>query len=758
MRRVFFMAVCTAVAMSVAVKTDAQQKNDSLRLINLQGVEVVATRATKTTPVAFRDISQEELKETNFGKDIPSLLQFTPSVVTSSDAGTGIGYTGIRIRGTDPTRINITSNGIPLNDSESQYLYFVDVPDFTSSVENIQVQRGVGTSTNGAGAFGASINMQTRNFSYTPFFSVDASGGSYGTHKETLNFGSGLLGNHWFMEGRLSNIGSDGYIDRASADLNSYFIQAGYFSRNTLLKFITTNGTERTYHAWDYSSKEQWKTFGRRYNPSGTYTSADGKTAYYDNQIDYFHQQHYQLLWNQSLSEAFQFNVGLHYTNNYGYYEQYKESQKLYKYLLDSENGSKTDLVRRKNIDGDFYGAVASVNYSSGKLNANLGGAWNKHDADHYGTLQWVREFKGGINPDHTYYDNNGKKIDGNIYGKVDYKIYKGLVGYVDLQYRHVNYKMTGSSQEFDDNHDQRPFAIDATYDFFNPKFGLSYQIGGGHQVYASYGIAHKEPTRNDFEDQMAESQEVMPESERLNDLEVGYKFNSRFVDFGLNFYHMDYDNQFVLTGAQDSNGEMIARNIKDSYRMGFEAELQVRPFDGFVWNLNATLSKNRAKNMSLNVVDENWNETPVNVGSTHLAYSPDFILNNIFSYEYKGWKASLMSQYVSKQYMTNSNFQSYVDEATGENISAMIDAYFVSNLDLSYSFKLKGVKRITVGATVYNLFDEKYESNGSCSMYFKQDGGKVKAFHDGDAGFWSWSTYSCQAPIHFLAHVSLNF
>lgn len=756
MRRMKFMAVCAAVALSV--ETHAQQKTDSLRIIELQGVEVVATRATKTTPMTFHNISKEELKETNFGKDIPSLLQFTPSVVASSDAGTGIGYTGIRIRGTDPTRINITANGIPLNDSESQYLYFVDVPDFASSVENIQVQRGVGTSTNGPAAFGASINMQTRFFSRSPYFNVDASGGSYGTHKETMSFGSGLLNNHWFFEGRLSNIGSDGYIDRASADLNSYFIQAGYYSGNTLLKFVTTNGMERTYHAWDYSSKEQWKTFGRCYNPSGAYTAVDGTTAFYDNQIDYFHQQHYQLLWNQSLSDVMKFNVGLHYTNNFGYYEQYKESQKLYKYLLTSENGSKSDLIRRKNIDGDFYGAVASVNYKKGRVDANLGGAWNNHNADHYGTLQWVREFKGDLNPNHTYYDNNGKKIDGNLYGKLSYRFLKGLVSYVDLQYRHVNYKMTGSSQEFDDNKQQRPFDIDVNYNFFNPKFGLSYQIAPAHQVYASYGIAHREPTRNDFEDQMAESQEVMPQSERLNDLEAGYKFISKYLDFGINLYHMVYDNQFVLTGAQDINGEMISRNIKDTYRSGLEMELQVRPFTGFVWNLNAAYSRNRAKNMTLNVVDENWNETPVNVGSTHLAYSPDFIFNNIFSYEYKGWKASLMSQYVSKQYMTNSDFKSYVDEATGENVSAMIDAFFVSNLDLSYRFKLKGVKGITVGATVYNLFDEKYESNGSCSMYFKQDGGKVKAFHDGDAGFWSWSTYSCQAPIHFMAHLSLNF
>lgn len=752
------MAAVAVLGAWVPTLGQAQNSEDSLRIVDLQSVEVVATRATKTTPVAFRDISKKELQEVNFGKDIPSILQFTPSVVVSSDAGTGIGYTGIHIRGTDPTRINITANGIPLNDSESQYLYFVDVPDFTSSVDNIQVQRGVGTSTNGAGAFGASINMQTQNFSATPFFSLDASGGSYGTHKETLSFGTGLLGGHWFVEGRLSNIGSDGYIDRASAELNSYFVQAGYCDGNTTLKFITTNGTERTYHAWDYSSKQQWATYGRRYNPSGAYTAADGTQAYYDDQIDYFHQQHYQLLWNQIFTDELKLNVGLHYTNNFGYYEQYKESQKLYKYLLSSELGSKSDLVRRKNIDGDFYGAVASLNYRKNRIDAYLGGGWNKHDADHYGTLHWVREFQGNINPDHTYYDNNGRKIDGNIYGKLNYRFLEGLVGYVDLQYRHVNYKMTGTSQEFSDDKLQRPFDIDVNYNFFNPKFGLSYQFAGGHQVYASYGLAHKEPTRNDFEDQMAESQEVKPRSERLNDFELGYRFNSRYVDFGLNLYHMSYDNQYVLTGAQDANGEMIARNIKDSYRMGLEAELQVRPFDGFVWNLNGTLSRNRAQNMHLNVMDDDWNETPVNVGSTHLAYSPDLILNNIFSYEYKGWKASLMSQYVSKQYMTNSGFQSYVDEATGEQVSAMIDAFFVSNLDLSYSFKLKGVKRITLGATVYNIFDEKYESNGSCSMYFKQDGGKVKAFHNADAGFWSWSTYSCQAPIHFLAHVSVNF
>ena len=736
------------------------QNVDSLFEWELQEVQVQSTRANAKTPMAFSDMKKEEINEVNHGKDVPSILNMMPSVTTSSDAGTGIGYTGIHVRGTDPTRINVTTNGIPLNDAESSQLYWVNLGDFASSVQSMQLQRGVGTSTNGAGAFGATLNMQTDNLIEKPYVGIDLSGGSFGTHKETLRFASGLFANHWAIQGRLSNIGSDGYIDRASAKLNSYFFQGGYMDDNTVVKFITFNGWEKTYHAWDYASKADMKTFGRKYNPSGMFTDENGNKAFYDNQTDNYQQQHYQLLWNQQLNNFWSLNTALHYTHGDGYYEQYKEGQKLYKYqfgLLPEDeyfSASKANLIRQKRMRNDFFGTVASLNFNNRNgLIANVGGGWNKYDGDHFGKIVQIVGYKGLIPRDFRYYDNNTKKTDFNVYGKLNYELFRNFNAFVDIQYRHVALKMDGSSQEYDDENNPISFDLNRKYDFFNPKFGVMYSLAKGHTAYASYAIAHKEPTRNDFEDMMSETDQVDPKRERLNDLEVGYKFESKRFSASANLYFMDYDNQFVLTGAQDSNGEMVARNIKDSYRLGLELSAAWQPFDGFTWDANATWSKNRAKNMNVTVINEDWSQSYANVGTTHLAYSPDFILNNKFSYEWKGLKASLFTKFISEQYMTNSGFKGYLED-DGSTTRAMIDKIFTTDLDLSYSFKFGCVKRFTVGATVYNLFNEKYESNGSCSMNFRNNNGKIEAYNGG----WAWATFSAQAPTHFMAYLSINF
>ena len=405
-------------------------------------------------------------------------------------------------------------------------------------------------------------------------------------------------------------------------------------------------------------------------------------------------------------------------------------------------------------MKNDFYGIVASANYVKNALILNFGGAWNYYDGDHFGNVIWVKEFKGIINPDHNYYFNNAKKSEGNIYAKVNYEFVKGLSVYADLQYRGVKYKMDGTSQEFDNDKKQLPIMLNQSFNFFNPKFGVVYS-NKTHTAYASFAIAHKEPTRNDFEDMLAEAEQTFPQSERLNDFELGYKYDSHSFNVGINMYYMLYDNQFVLTGAQDSNGEMVARNIKDSYRAGIEIVAGWKPFKGFNWDINTTLSLNRAKNMELTIIDtETWNLSYENVGTTTLAYSPSIIVNNIFSYEYKGFKVSLYTKFIGEQYMTNSGFRSYTDE-NGDEISAMLDNIFVNDLSLSYSFKTKYVKDITFGITIYNLLSEKYESNGSCSMNFKKETGIIKAFGGGD--FWSWSKYSAQAPIHFLFNLSIT-
>ncbi len=403
--------------------------------------------------MAHSDLTQKQIKQMNHGKDIPFLLSTLPSITLTSDAGNGIGYTTLRVRGIDPSRVNITANGIPMNDAESATLFWVNMSDFASSVQSMQLQRGAGTSTNGAGAFGATLNMQTENIGTKPFFGIDLSGGSYGSHKETLRFGTGLIGGHWGIQGRLSDIGSDGYLDRASTKLNSYFIQAGYFSDNTMVKFVTFNGVERTYHAWNYASKYEQSKYGRTYNSCGKYIDAEGHVKYYDGQTDNYHQQNYQLHWNQLLGDQWKLNVALHYTKGDGYYEQYKGKGNWYQYHLSKDTKLLGDLVRQKKMDNDFYGAVGSINYDNNRgLTANIGGGWNKYVGGHFGKVIWtgapfyqIEDANGNkkkvyqmgpstLEPDNEYYNNDTKKVDGNVYGKVNWEFVKGLSAFADLQ------------------------------------------------------------------------------------------------------------------------------------------------------------------------------------------------------------------------------------------------------------------------------------------------------------------------------------
>ena len=621
----------------MGVATAQAAELDTLKNVELQNVQVVATRATKKTPMAFTNMSQEQLKTVNFGQDVPYLLSLTPSITMTSDAGNGIGYTSLRVRGTDPSRINITANGIPMNDAESAQLYWVNMGDFASSVQSMQIQRGVGTSTNGAGAFGATLNMQTENIGTEPFIGLDLSGGSYYSHKETLRFGTGLLGGHWGVQGRLSNIGSKGYLKRASTKLNSYFLQAGYFGENTMVKFITFNGVEETYHAWNYTSKYEQSLYGRTYNSCGVMGfDEDGyPTGYYNNQTDNYHQQNYQLIWNQRLTQELNLNAALHYTRGDGYYEQYKRNRKLGKYgLIDiygyEDPETRGNVIEQKKMGNDFYGAVASLLYNNHQgLEAALGGGWNKYDGNHFGEVVGV--------PNHEYYRNNAKKTDFNIYGKVNYEFTKGLSGFLDLQYRHIGYKMQDPTDEYGFNLDGK-YVVDDKFNFFNPKFGLNYDITRHHKVYASFAIAHKEPTRNDYEDNIG----IDLKAERLNDLEVGYKFQSERFSAGANIYWMSYKDQFVLTGELNEIGEAIATNVGKSYRLGLELEAAWKPLDWLRWDANATLSRNRAKDWTVKDNDLDV----VNLGDTPLSFSPDFIMNNILTFDYRGFKASIQSQY----------------------------------------------------------------------------------------------------------------
>ena len=643
----------------MGVVTAHATEMDTLKSVELQDVQVVAIRATKKTPMAFTNMNQAELKAVNFGKDVPYLLSLTPSVTMTSDAGNGIGYTSLRVRGTDPSRINITANGIPMNDAESSTVFWVNMGDFASSVQSMQIQRGVGTSTNGAGAFGATLNMQTENIGMQPYAGFDFSGGSYYSHKETLRFGTGLLSGHWGLQGRLSNIGSKGYLDRASTKLNSYFLQAGWFGDNTVVKFITWNGEEQTYHAWNYTSKYEQSLYGRTYNSCGVmgYDNNGNPNSYYKDQTDNYHQQNYQLIWNQRITGELSSNVGLHYTKGQGYYQQFwsAATQMMYgmswaSFGMSTDDTVIDDLADQQKMDNDFYGIVASLSYNNKKnLEAIVGGGWNRYSGEQFGQIVWTKPGvvtivpePAALTPDFEYYHNHSRKTDFNIYGKVSYAFVKGLNAFIDLQYRHVGYKLQDPTVAYGVNTDKR-YVIDNHYNFFNPKFGINYDINSQHKVYASYGIGHKEPVRNNFMQQIAnpDRTDVIAKAERLNDLEAGYKFQSQHFTAGANIYWMDYKDQLVLTGELNAIGEALTKNLDKSYRLGIELEAAWMPVDWFRWDANATFSKNRVKDMVVTLTDG----TNVNLGDQPLSFSPDLILNNILTFSYKGVKASVQSQ-----------------------------------------------------------------------------------------------------------------
>lgn len=797
-------------AMAEKTAENAVVPGDSLTNVRLQEVQVVSTRATHTTPMAFTNVGKNQIKAVNYGQDIPYLLSLTPSITMTSDAGNGIGYTSLRVRGTDPSRINITANGMPLNDAESATVFWVNMGDFASSVQSMQIQRGVGSSTNGAGAFGATLNMQTENIGQSPYFGVDLSAGSYYSHKETVRFGTGIK-NNWGFQGRLSNIGSKGYLDRASTKLNSYFLQAGYFGDKTMLKFITWNGIEETYHAWDYTSKYEQSVYGRRFNSCGAMTW--NNDVFYSNQTDNYHQQNYQALLNQYLTRELTLNAGLHYTRGEGYYEQYKIDAKWADYGLwttidgDVQTDAtgvvykpivKGDLVRQKKMENDFYGAVASLMYNNhDNLEAVLGSGWNKYDGDHFGRVIWqsANPYKYYYNKeldtkwkdaagnkyfyqftddkvsttDFEYYRNNAQKTDFNVYGKANFTFWKGisdwafwqsLNGYVDLQYRHVNYRMQDPTDSWGGNA-TGTYVIDDNYDFFNPKFGLNYEFNLRHKIYASYAIAHKEPVRNNYED----NQGLPLRAERLNDLEIGYKFQSYNFSAGINAYWMDYKDQFVLTGALNEIGEAVAINVPESYRLGVELEAAWQPVKWFRWDANATFSKNRVKDSKVTLDDG----TNVSVGDAPLSFSPDVIFNNLFSFNYKGMKASLQSQYIGKQYMTNSGFDTMIgwDENGNETSESIaLDGHFSTNLDLSYTFKVKplGFKEVTAGITMYNIFSAEFDNNGWAAPAYKKDAnGNVVAYNGSYASDGAlrdqWAAgFAPSAPFNFMAHLSVNF
>ncbi|MBC5774007.1 TonB-dependent receptor [Pontibacter sp. KCTC 32443] len=729
----------------------------SLRAQTFQSGEVIvqATRADERTGTTFTNVTHEQIAERNFGQDMPYLLEQVPSVVVNSDAGAGVGYTGIRIRGSDITRINVTVNGIPINDSESHGTFFVNMPDFASSVEDIQVQRGVGTSTNGAGAFGASINIQTQQVRREAYAETDNSYGSFDTWKNNVRFGTGLINGKLAFDGRLSRIKSDGYIDRAFSDLKSLYFSGGYYGDKTTVKFVTFSGKEQTYQAWygtpealvygnaqdlqDYidrnwiegADKENLLRSGRTYN---YYT--------YDNETDNYQQDHYQLHLSHDLMPGLIFSGALHYTNGRGYYEQFKAEDDLADYGLPNvEIGDETittsDIIRRRWLDNDFYGATYALQYNpNSRLNATLGGAWNRYDGRHFGEVIWAR-YASTSNIRDRYYENDAQKTDFNMFAKATYGVTDKLSVFGDMQVRTINYKFTGY------DNDLESIEQDVDYTFLNPKAGIAYNLEPEHQLYASVAVANREPVRDDFTESTPDSR---PKHETLRNLEAGYRGQLSLgtiadkalaADLELNYFFMDYKNQLVVTGQINDVGAYTRTNIKDSYRQGAELSGSLRLGSIATLSSNLTYSENKINDFKEYIDNYDTGDQYENYyAESTIAFSPDFISSSQLEVEVlKGLKAAFIYKTVSKQYLDNT-----------QNESRIIPAYRVGDLRFRYNVGFKNLlKELELGLLVNNVFNEKYAANGYTYSYIY--GSQVTE-----------NFYYPQATRNFLLSVGLKF
>jgi len=695
-----------------------EKPKDSLKTTELKEVTVSSVRAKDKNPITYTNLSKEEIAPRNLGQDVPVLLQYLPSVVSTTDAGNGVGYTYMRVRGADGSRINVTLNGVPFNDSESQGTFFVNLPDFASSLESVQLQRGVGTSTNGAGAFGASLNMQTKSFQEKAYAEVSNSVGSFATRKHTIAFGTGL-NNNFEMNARISNIASDGFIDRATSNMFGYFFNTNYITEQSQVKFLAFGGKEKTYQAWYGIEDPEKLKNDRTFNPAGMYTDEFGNVQFYDNETDNYWQNHFQLHWTEKWSEKWISNAALHYTIGKGYFEQYKEDEDLTDYNLPDFNGNSiSDLVRKRWLDNDFFGATFSLNYRTPKTDLLFGGAANRYLGKHFGEVVWTQNYVPSPN---RYYDNYGNKDDVIFYTKASYNITSQLNLFADLQYRMVFYEAT--SVKFSDVND--------TFRFFNPKAGVNYQLDSKNSFYGFLGVANKEPRRDDYE-----SGSVKPE--RLIDYELGWKYNTQKVKISANAFYMNYKDQLVLTGALNDVGSPIFTNSGKSYRVGLEVESTIAIADKLILNPNVTLSQNKNQDFYFQ-----RDGVLQNLGNTDIAFSPNLIVGNRLTFlPIKDFQISLLSKFVSEQYMGN------IDSKQSK-----LEAYFVNDLNINYEWKInKSIKSIILSGLINNIFDLEYESNGYFYTYDDDwsNPGNITTIEG--AGFFP------QAGINFILGLSLKF
>ncbi len=722
---------------SLAQTTTVQ---DTIPTIALEEVKIAGLRVDESQPFAYTNIDKEELAPRNLGQDLPIMLNYLPGVVTTSDAGAGIGYTGIRVRGSDATRVNVTINGIPYNDSETQGVYWVDLPDFTSSVSSLQMQRGVGTSTNGSGAFGASINLLTDEVSENALAEIANSVGSFNSLKHTLMFSTGLLNDHFEISGRLSKITSDGYIDRATSDLDSYFLQAAYQDENTLIKAIIFGGHEITYQSW-WGIDATTLNSNRTYNPAGEIYDDNGNLeGFYDRQVDEYLQDHYQFHWNQKLNAYTSLSLGLNYTYGRGAYEEYKDlwfeqninfsSENNFSYLglvpytVGDTTIDTTENIIKKWLDNDYYVATFSLNSQKGSTALNFGGMFSSYIGDHYGELIFAENAAGGL-PRDRFYENQGKKTEVSLYAKVNHQFDDRFSGYLDLQYRSISYTAKGTVKG------PAPINIDQDYNFFNPKAGMVYTFNPNNKLYLSFARAHREPIRDDFE-------QGNPKPEELNDFELGWRFTGEKSTFLANLYYMDYTNQLVLTGAINDVGAPIRENVGKSSRLGIELEGNFILSSRWTWQPNLTLSSNR----NLDYYFERDGQL-TDLGNTQLSFSPAVVAGNIIAYQPStDWRLALLTKHVGEQYMGNIDAD-----------SSKLDAYTTSDLNISYRIQPNSLfKEINLSLLVNNLFDVQYVSNGY--FYTYDDDYSVPGVITTIEG----AGYFPQAGTNFLLGVNFRF
>ncbi|WGK66129.1 TonB-dependent receptor [Croceiramulus getboli] len=719
----------TVVALFLTFGIYAQQTpKDSISAEQLDEVLVRAVRVDADSPITHSNLDAEDLEDRNLGQDIPILLNYLPNVVTTSDAGAGVGYTGIRVRGSDASRVNVTLNGIPYNDAESQGTFWVNMPDFSSSVESLQLQRGVGTSVNGSGAFGASLNILTDEVRQQAYGELSGSVGSFNTYRYHAKFSTGLMENGFEFAGRLSQIQSDGYIDRASSDLNSYFFQAAYKDENTLIKAITFAGHELTYQAYFGIDAETLET-DRTFNPAGLYTDEDGNVQFYDNEVDDYRQDHYQLHWNQRFSNRWSSNLSLNYTYGRGFFEQYREDEDFADYDLEPitlgmETINTTDLIRRRWLDNDYYVISGNLNYKDTAWDVTGGLFYSTYTGDHFGEIIWAR-YASNSEIRERYYEGVGDKNEFSAFAKATFRLNENWSFYGDLQGRFITYTTDGLTS------DRVPLEVDEDFAFFNPKAGVTYTLDAQNQFYASYARANREPNRNDFEN-------GSPRPEQLNDYELGWRYQQNKTAFTANLYYMQYKDQLVLTGAIDDVGAPLRTNSGESYRLGLELTADVPLGNQFRWMPNLALSTNKNKDFFFE-----RDGVLTNLGNTNISYSPEVVAGSMLIYQpFSGFQVGLLSKFVGEQYLGN------IDSP-----NSILDSFFVNDLNVSYEWKTAPfVERILFTGLINNIFDEQYVSNGYFFTF--DDDFSVP----GEVTTVEGAGYYPQAGINFLVGATISF